>query len=216
MTIPFDLGAPISPGKSAAGVQLGDDLSKILEWAKPHTITPLTHGERYDFGSVVLWGNGEGKVEQIGLYSGYRGKVTNTVGIGSTLGEVAVTIGTVLEDEDDNLIVLGSPGWCIETHQWRQQKNNLPDLAAVIDEIYIFSESKQKIISPKYPKVCPQCQSEMRFDLILKDGRGVNSSDVKGVASEDIAGYGFFCKYCKRGWTGDQLLKMISKGKSSE
>lgn len=214
MTIAFDLDAPIIPGKSAAGVQLGDNISAILEWAKPHTISPLTQGKSYHFGSVVLWVNNENKVTQIGLYPGYRGKVVKAIGIGSTLGEVASTVGTVVEDEEDNLIVLGLSGCCFETHQWQQRQNDLPDLAAKIKEIYVFSESGQKITPPKYPKTCPQCQADMQFDLILQDGRGVNSLQVKATPSEDIAGYGFYCKHCGRGWTGDQLLQMATGGKS--
>ena len=63
-------------------------------------------------------------------------------------------------------------------------------------------------------KVCPQCHLEMRFDLILKDGRGVNASRVTEKSSEDIAGYGFYCEHCGRGWTGDQLRQIVTENKS--
>ncbi len=69
-------------------------------------------------------------------------------------------------------------------------------------------------------QICPLCRQEMAFDLILNDGRGVNSlsinvkPDEKSVdmkATEEIAGYGFFCKSCQRGWTGDELHQMNTK-----
>lgn len=140
MTIPFDLDAPIMAGKSAAGVNLGDEISTILEWAKPTVITSLEQGWRYHFASVHLWVDAESKITQIGLYSGYRGKIANTIGIGSTLGKVTSTIGAVVEDEEDNLIALGLPGCCFETDQWRHQENDSPDLATKITGIYIFTE----------------------------------------------------------------------------
>ena len=61
MTTSFDLDAPIVPRKFAAGLQLGDAPSNILEQAKPRTIAPLAQGERYHFGSVVLCVNSKGK-----------------------------------------------------------------------------------------------------------------------------------------------------------
>jgi hypothetical protein len=213
MTTRFDLKAPIIPGKSAAGVQLGGNISKILAWAKPVTITPLTQGKCYYFGSVELWVNNESKVTQIGLHAGYQGKVANTIGIGSTLGEVAASVGPVIEDEEDNLVVQGLAGCCFETHQWQQQKNALPDFTAKINEIYVFSESGQRITPPKYPTVCPRCHAAMQFDLILNDGRGVNASQVQGMSPEEIAGYGYYCEHCGRGWTGDQLLQIVSEDK---
>lgn len=140
MTILFDLDAPIMAGKSAAGVNLGDKFSTILEWAKPTAITSLEQGWRYHFASVHLWVNAENKITQIGLYSGYRGKIDDAIGIGSTLGELTSKIGAVVEDEEDNLIALGLPGCCFETDQWQHQENDSPDLAAKITEIYIFTE----------------------------------------------------------------------------
>lgn len=62
-------------------------------------------------------------------------------------------------------------------------------------------------------KICPQCGQEMIPDLILKDGRGVTSSPAKSESPDMIAGYGFFCTLCQRGWTGDELHHM---GKESD
>jgi hypothetical protein len=55
----------------------------------------------------------------------------------------------------------------------------------------------------------------MRFDLILKNGRGVNASKAKH-SPDEIAGYGFYCGRCRRGWTGDQLMQMTKENKKSQ
>ncbi|MEM7346290.1 MAG: hypothetical protein AAF485_18775 [Chloroflexota bacterium] len=54
-------------------------------------------------------------------------------------------------------------------------------------------------------KICPQCQQGMIPDLILKDGRGINTSAVKDSTPDNIAGYGYFCQACQYGWTGETL-----------
>ena len=64
-------------------------------------------------------------------------------------------------------------------------------------------------------KNCPICKREMKPDLILKDGRGVNLSPAEPEPA-DIAGYGFFCESCQRGWTGDELSQMARERKPSD
>jgi hypothetical protein len=54
---------------------------------------------------------------------------------------------------------------------------------------------------------CPMCGQEMRPDLILKNGRAVNAQQIE-PEPEQIAGYGFFCEQCQRGWTGDELKQL--------
>jgi hypothetical protein len=194
----LNLDAPIVPGKSAAGVSIGDNVQAILMQVKPFAITELPQERRYHFGSVDLWVNNKGKVNQIGLYPGYTGKIRNSIGIGSKIRE-----------KEDNLVVQGFPGWCFESSEWHSPQPTTPDPLASVCEIFVFEEDKQRIGYAHYPTQCPQCGQEMRFDLILSDRRGVNSSQVSPLSSEvDVLGYGFFCDYCQRGWTGDELLKM--------
>jgi hypothetical protein len=45
---------------------------------------------------------------------------------------------------------------------------------------------------------CPICKSDMMSDLILQDGRGVNSQNIQ---PSNVAGFGYFCFKCQRGWT---------------
>ena len=126
MSNPFNLDAPIVPGKSAAGVSIGDSIEDILMQLKPFTITELPQEKRYHFGSVNLWVNNEGKVKKIGLYPGYRGKIKNFIGIGSKISEVLESLGTVVIDEEDNLVVHGLPGWCFESSEWHSPQQLRP------------------------------------------------------------------------------------------
>ena len=212
----FNLDAPIVPGKSAAGVSIGDNIEDILLQAKPFTITDLSQEKRYQFGSVSLWANNEGKIKQIGLYPGYRGKIAESIGVGSTISEIITSLGAVVEDEEDNLVVDGSPGWCFDSSGWQSLQSGVPDTSATVSEIYIFHQDDQRLGIPRYPTTCPQCGREMQFDLILKDRRGANSLHVSPVLTDDILGYGFYCHHCQRGWTGDELFRMAKdKGVSS-
>jgi hypothetical protein len=206
----FNLDAPIVPGKSAAGISIDDSIEAILLQVQPFTITDLSQEKRYQFGSVSLWVNNEGKIKQIGLYPGYRGKIAELIGIGSTISEVIGSLGVVVEDEDDNLVVEGSPGWCFESSQWQLSPSGVPDTSATVTEIYIFRQADQRRGIPRYPTTCPQCGRAMQFDLILKDRRGANSLHVSPIITDDILGYGFYCHYCQRGWTGDELLRMTN------
>ena len=205
----FNLDAPILPGQSAAGVSLGDSIKDILPQAVPLAIKDLPPGRRYQFGSVTLWVNDSGNIQQIGLYTGYRGKINQLIGIGSTIGEITTLLGNVIEDEQDNLEVEGFPGWCFESSPWHSPQQVVPDLDASITQIFIFEANGLQFDDPPYPTKCPQCGCAMRFDLILNDRRGVNSSQVSPAKGEDdVLGYGYFCFHCQRGWTGDELLQI--------
>ena len=94
----IDLTALIEPGKGAAGIRL--DV------------------ERLDFGSVSVWIKA-GAVCQIGIREGYRGALAGVVRIGSTIAEVPQHLGSVTEDDEDNLVVAARPGWCFATKEWR-------------------------------------------------------------------------------------------------
>jgi hypothetical protein len=108
----LDLNAPIVPGESAAGIRVGQRIEELR--LEPNAVKRLEECERWDFGPVRLWVRA-GIVEQIGVREGYRGKVDDTVTIGATLSEIQERVGTVVEDDEDNLIVEGYPGWCFET-----------------------------------------------------------------------------------------------------
>lgn len=145
----FDLDAPIIPGKSAAGIHLGDDVAEIVATTQPMATTPLGQETRYDFGSIALWVDNLGKVKQIGLYKGYQGKLINGIGIDSTLREVSLVAGEVSEDEEDNLITPGLPGWCFETELWHQPQIISANLSARVNGIFVFPELEEKNYLPQ-------------------------------------------------------------------
>jgi hypothetical protein len=135
----FDLNAPIVPGNSVAGMTLGAAATAIIGRAtSAHTVVVLAPGHiKYDFGTVAVWVRGV-HIAQIGVFRGYRGLMQGGVGIGSTLSEVQAVMGTISEDDDDNLVVSGSPGWCFETEEWLAGRRPIENPSVRVTEIYVF------------------------------------------------------------------------------
>jgi len=132
------LDAPIQPSVGAAGININ---APAEELPKPKTREQLPELEVLDFGSVQIWLRA-GRVDQIGVRKGYRGRLNGTIGIGSSIRDVEAAIGPVSEDEEDNLIVLRSPGWCFETEQWRG--HDLADNGdAPITYIWVFAKTRE-------------------------------------------------------------------------
>src|SRR5260221_11415623 len=57
---------------------------------------------------------GQGRVEQIVVHDGYRGKLMGKIGLGSTIADIERYIGAVEEDEEDNLVIRDFPGLVFE------------------------------------------------------------------------------------------------------
>jgi hypothetical protein len=109
----INLDAPIVPGESAAGILVGSDIRDLVG-----EVPALSKSSKHDFGPVKVWSSGK-TIKQVGVYSGYRGSLGAGIHIGSTIDEVQhVFACEVQEDEEDNLIVPCSPGWCFETEHW--------------------------------------------------------------------------------------------------
>ena len=117
----MDIQAPIVPGESAAGIRLGSPIEEILQEQKTsflseevvHPLFPLPITTRYRSEMVDVWVK-EGKVEQIMVHDGYRGKLMGTIGLGSTLADIERHIGAWEEDEEDNLVIRNLPGVMFE------------------------------------------------------------------------------------------------------
>jgi hypothetical protein len=66
----------------------------------------------------------------------------------------------------------------------------------------------------RYPTTCPICHREAVFDLILRNRQGVHFNNAKSadtdqlVDADEVLGYGRYCVYCQKGWTGDELLEL--------
>jgi hypothetical protein len=122
----LDLNAPIVPGKSAAGITLGQPLSEFI---RKYGELFSFKGNRYCSESVIV-SIADDVVSQIGVFDGYRGKIAGKIGIGSTDKEVELFLGVIEENDYDDLVVKGISGFCFEIN---------PDAdPQPITEIYIY------------------------------------------------------------------------------
>jgi hypothetical protein len=139
----IDLDAPIIPGKSAAGVFVGSAVSELLSTVGAHSTTKLSDVERHDLGLVKVWTK-DGVIIQVGVYSGYLGMLYPGIRVGSTISEVEESFGcSVEEDEEDNLVVPTSPGWCFETEGWKAPRTVSNNRNARIVSIFVFSQPRR-------------------------------------------------------------------------
>jgi hypothetical protein len=115
----IDLAAPIEPGKSAAGIALGKLAEALPRPLKKESLPSL---ERFDYSALSVWIR-EGLVHQVCVREGYSGILPEGIGIGSSIADVERLIGQVEEDMDDNLVVIGYPGWCFSTEEWCGHKS---------------------------------------------------------------------------------------------
>jgi hypothetical protein len=143
--IKIDLDAPIIPGAAAAGLQIGDDIRKILAFAKPDEAHELVGFTIHRFGPVKVWSSSNA-VSQIGVYEGYHGALNNHIRIGSTIAHVQEFFGReVKEDDDDNLVLVDYPGLCFETEEWHENHSVQQNLSRRITEIYVYKGSKASL-----------------------------------------------------------------------
>jgi hypothetical protein len=147
----MNIEAPIIPGESAAGIRLGSLIEEVLnehknsfdsgEIVKP--TFPIRVTTRYRSAMVDL-GVIKGKVEQIMVHDGYRGKLMGTIGLGSTIADIERYIGPVEEDEEDNLVIRNIPGLVFEIEGY------FPDLQK--DPAYRFAPIKEiSVVSLSLP-----------------------------------------------------------------
>lgn len=114
---------PIIPGKSAAGIMLGDDISKIIEFNVNYEMDDHGICILYTFESTSLWVE-DAKVVQISVFNNYRGRIDEKVGINSLIKDIVNNYGEISEGDSDNLIAVNSPGWSFETDDWNTDYSN--------------------------------------------------------------------------------------------
>jgi hypothetical protein len=124
----------IVPGIGAAGIRLGASLASVVG----NVATEQPNRLKYELGAVTLWAR-QGRIDQIGVCDGYRGKIEGRIGVGSTLAELHSAFGSITEDDEDNLVVESLPGCCFETEEWLHGSS--PELNGVskITWIFVFS-----------------------------------------------------------------------------
>lgn len=143
----MNIEAPIIPGIQVAGIQLRSPIEEVLKKHKNF----FSSGEvvnlspsfplniRYRSTMVDLWAV-EGYVEQIMVHDGYRGKLLGTIGLGSTIADIERYIGSVEEDEEDNLVIRDIPGLFFEIEGYFPDLQKDPAYRfAPIKEIYVVS-----------------------------------------------------------------------------
>jgi uncharacterized protein (TIGR02996 family) len=133
----LDPEAAIVPGVSAAGIAIGSPAAEVLAAVPPHDVAPLGGMLRYRLGLLDLWVE-NGRITQIGLYFGYHGRLAEGIGIGSTIAEIEEVAGPVTHDDEDNLIVRGSSGWCFQIEGPDQPPRRKPPRKARVTGIYVF------------------------------------------------------------------------------
>ena len=92
----------------------------------------------YRSAMVDLWAI-EGNVEQIMVHDGYRGKLMGTISLGSTIADIERYIGSVEEDEEDNLVIRDIPGLFFEIEGYFPDLKDQAFRFAPIKEIYVVS-----------------------------------------------------------------------------
>jgi hypothetical protein len=134
----IDLDAFIVPGKSAAGISIGSGVAGLLATIRPQSETKLSNSVKHDLGAVKVWSR-DSIITQVGVYPGYRGILQPAIHIGSTISDVEQSFScSVEEDEEDNLIVPNSPGWCFETEALEVSHTIRDNRNAKIVAIFVF------------------------------------------------------------------------------
>jgi hypothetical protein len=143
----LDLDAPILPGRAAAGIRLGDRLEHVLR-ACAGLFTEARVGNAclcdpwsgsvYRSASVDL-SHRDGRISQITVHGGYRGRLRGAVGLGSTPAEIARAIGPWEEVDADVYGIAGLPGLAFGVAGWFVTVAHPGLRAAPIREIAVFT-----------------------------------------------------------------------------
>jgi hypothetical protein len=146
--VSVNIDAPIVPGESAAGIQLGSPIEEILneqknsfDFGEVVNLSPsFPLNKRYRSAMVDVWVI-EGRVEQIMVHDGYRGKLMGKIGLGSTFADSERHIGAWEEDEEDNLVIRDFPGLFFRVEGYFPDLKDPAFRFAPIKEIYVVNLS---------------------------------------------------------------------------
>ncbi|HST90204.1 MAG TPA: hypothetical protein VLJ14_17650 [Ktedonobacterales bacterium] len=143
----LDLDAPILPGRGAAGIHLGDRLEDVLR-ASAGLFTEARVGNAclcdpwstsvFRSASVDL-SHRDGRVSQITVHNGYRGRLHGAVGLGSTPAEIARAIGPWEEVDADVYGIACLPGLAFGVAGWFVTAAHPGLRTAPIREIAVFA-----------------------------------------------------------------------------
>lgn len=124
LDLALDLDAAILPGVGAAGLRVGMRLAELpsglLEgFSVERRVNPcLPNAVLTLYRSAAVTLTMENRViDQIAVHGAYRGTLRGphgSIGLGSTVADVVARIGQLVEDDEDNLSILGVSGLCFE------------------------------------------------------------------------------------------------------
>ena len=112
----MNLAEPIIPGRSAAGICLGDEILPILRETNPRRIQQTIGGDVLHFDDVIVWSDSAREtVNQIAVFGAYTGTFEQGLSVGMPLRAAIENLGPVMIGEDDELCFERFHGLGIET-----------------------------------------------------------------------------------------------------
>ncbi|MDA2920839.1 hypothetical protein MYX76_15345 [Desulfobacterota bacterium AH_259_B03_O07] len=134
----INLEAPIIPGKTAAGINIGSSEKTVLAaLPEPKSVEELYEGYKLIFDSIWVVIEKE-RVTFIGVSKGYKGRLPSGMGIGSKIRDVIKCYGDIEVGEQGSLRVVGAKDWGFDTEEWVQESKEIPKIiAAPLTKIFV-------------------------------------------------------------------------------
>jgi hypothetical protein len=144
----IDLDAALVPGVGAAGLTIGQPTKSLLEVAVPDSVEQRTGLLVLKYGPVWLFDK-DGRIDQICVFSGYRGRLAGTIGIGSLVAEVEAAFGPLEDLEWGEYGASGMPGWCFAVEAGNPAMNSPGWSSSKLASICIFADGFKVDIAAK-------------------------------------------------------------------
>lgn len=130
----------IIPAKGVGILKLGMSFEQITELMEDYQVEDLGEAWLVGGGDVQIWINKKKNAAyQIMVFGGFQGKFADTIGIGSTLGDVKEHLNLEWHDELDATVLDTVPGICF------QPDDSGEDSEGAVEEDYATYELKEPI-----------------------------------------------------------------------
>lgn len=105
----------IIPGKQIGLIEIGKDVSDLLELSDDFEVQELSDNQLYIGGDVQVWVDRTSKIIiQIMVYGSFKGTFMGEFGIGSLLGEIEESAGELSYEENGVYMFETRRGICFE------------------------------------------------------------------------------------------------------
>ena len=105
----------IIPGKRIGSIEIGKDVSALLEFSHDFIVQDLSQNQLYIGGDVQVWVDKSKKIiTQIMVYGSFKGTFMGRFGIGSFLGKIEECAGELSYEEDYVYLFESQKGICFE------------------------------------------------------------------------------------------------------